>query len=82
MGFQIGDIVMHVAHGKYRVVSVTTVNGEAVYCHAKSLSDNSDIVFNPDGTVGRGEWKAPIVFHAEGYVPPVGGKEPVRSSLK
>ena len=78
MSFEIGDIVMHVGQGKYRVFFKTAVNGETIYCHAKSLHDNSEIIFNPDGTIGREEERSPIVFHAEGYKPPVGGKEPTR----
>ena len=43
------------------------------------MDDDADtkIAFTEDGK-GKHTYKYPSIYHAEGYKPPVGGKEPIR----
>ena len=72
MGFQIGDKVIHVLYGEGVVVSVESEN------FSVKLEERIFIGrFTLDGRDNKND-KYPAVYHAEGYIPPIGGKEPCR----
>ena len=79
MSFEKGDKVIHVIHGEGVVIEIKEADAIRPVVVSFPTVDGADIVmsFTEDGK-GKNANKNPSIYHLEGYVPPVGGKEPVR----
>ena len=79
MGFEVGDKVIHVSRGQGVVKEIrgNVFTYPVVACFAETEGFDGILTFAEDGR-SRDTDKYPSIYHADGYVPPVGGREPLR----